>query len=135
MKQEDDDTVATLMSASTRSCKRFSASRSMTLHDSRHIIKRWEKQAPAASPHQVTRSPTSRRQITSSLIHPANPISSLAPYERRVIELLRNSKDKRARKLAKRRVRLSAHPDSTEEITIMLTRTTARYLRPCQEKG
>jgi large subunit ribosomal protein L36e len=30
----------------------------------------------------------------------------LAPYERRVIELLRNSKDKRARKLAKKRVRL-----------------------------
>lgn len=33
------------------------------------------------------------------------PIDSLAPYERRVIELLRNSKDKRARKLAKKRVR------------------------------
>jgi hypothetical protein len=32
---------------------------------------------------------------------------SLAPYERRVIELLRNSKDKRARKLAKKRVRIS----------------------------
>lgn len=29
--------------------------------------------------------------------------SRLAPYERRVIELLRNSKDKRARKLAKKR--------------------------------
>lgn len=33
------------------------------------------------------------------------PRSRLAPYERRVIELLRNSKDKRARKLAKKRVR------------------------------
>jgi large subunit ribosomal protein L36e len=31
-------------------------------------------------------------------------INSLAPYERRVIELLRNSKDKRARKLAKKRL-------------------------------
>ncbi|KAL9010467.1 MAG: hypothetical protein Q9173_004598 [Seirophora scorigena] len=31
----------------------------------------------------------------------------LAPYERRVIELLRNSKDKRARKLAKKRVRVT----------------------------
>ncbi|KAK6436721.1 ribosomal protein L36 [Oleoguttula sp. CCFEE 5521] len=30
--------------------------------------------------------------------------NSLAPYERRVIELLRNSKDKRARKLAKNRL-------------------------------
>ena len=33
------------------------------------------------------------------------PVSSLAPYERRVIELLGNSRDKRARKLAKKRVR------------------------------
>lgn len=34
-----------------------------------------------------------------------NPLHfSLAPYERRVIELLRNGKDKRARKLAKKRV-------------------------------
>ena len=32
----------------------------------------------------------------------------LAPYERRVIELLRNSKDKRARKLAKKRVRTTS---------------------------
>ena len=31
-------------------------------------------------------------------------MNRLAPYERRVIELLRNSKDKRARKLAKKRV-------------------------------
>ncbi|KAK3077744.1 60S ribosomal protein L36, partial [Coniosporium uncinatum] len=30
--------------------------------------------------------------------------AGLAPYERRVIELLRNSKDKRARKLAKKRL-------------------------------
>lgn len=36
--------------------------------------------------------------------------NSLAPYERRVIELLRNSKDKRARKLAKKRVRRLEHP-------------------------
>jgi hypothetical protein len=33
-------------------------------------------------------------------------MGSLAPYERRIIELLRNSKDKRARKLAKKKVRL-----------------------------
>ncbi|KAI9729597.1 MAG: 60S ribosomal protein L36 [Cirrosporium novae-zelandiae] len=31
-------------------------------------------------------------------------VSGLAPYERRVIELIRNSKDKRARKLAKKRL-------------------------------
>lgn len=34
-------------------------------------------------------------------------VAGLAPYERRVIELLRNSKDKRARKLAKKRVCLT----------------------------
>lgn len=34
----------------------------------------------------------------------STPLPRLAPYERRVIELLRNSKDKRARKLAKKRV-------------------------------
>jgi hypothetical protein len=33
------------------------------------------------------------------------PAHRLAPYEKRVIELLRNSKDKRARRLAKKRVR------------------------------
>ena len=38
------------------------------------------------------------RMLTGSRPH------SLSPYERRVIELLRNSKDKRARKLAKKRV-------------------------------
>ncbi|KAK9380895.1 60S ribosomal protein eL36 [Kockiozyma suomiensis] len=31
-------------------------------------------------------------------------VSGLAPYERRVMELIRNSKDKRARKLAKKRL-------------------------------
>lgn len=31
-------------------------------------------------------------------------LHSLAPYERRIIELLRNSKDKRARKLAKKKL-------------------------------
>ena len=43
----------------------------------------------------------------------------LAPYERRVIELLRNSKDKRARKLAKKRVRVSfpAVPTTTPYTT------------------
>lgn len=32
-------------------------------------------------------------------------VVGFAPYERRVMELLRNSKDKRARKLTKKRVR------------------------------
>ena len=36
-------------------------------------------------------------------------LNSLATYERRVIELLRNSRDKRARKLAKKRVCQDLH--------------------------
>lgn len=31
-------------------------------------------------------------------------VAGLAPFEKRIIELLRNSKDKRARKLAKKRL-------------------------------
>lgn len=51
---------------------------------------------PAHHNHQQSRPPRIHTNTTSC---------SLAPYERRVIELLRNSKDKRARKLAKKRVR------------------------------
>jgi large subunit ribosomal protein L36e len=32
-------------------------------------------------------------------------VAGFAPYERRIMELIKNSKDKRARKLAKKRVR------------------------------
>jgi len=39
-----------------------------------------------------------------------NSLISLAPYERRVVELLRNSKDKRARKFAKKRVSTPSPP-------------------------
>jgi hypothetical protein len=41
-------------------------------------------------------------------------VAGLAPYERRVIELLRNSKDKRARKLAKKRVSPGLFPYEVE---------------------
>ena len=50
-----------------------------------------------SNPEQITSIPSSHH--TDPQPHPR-----LAPYERRVIELLRNSKDKRARKLAKKRV-------------------------------
>ncbi|EKD21366.1 60S ribosomal protein L36 [Drepanopeziza brunnea f. sp. 'multigermtubi' MB_m1] len=43
---------------------------------------------------------TKRTQFVRDIV---KEVSGLAPYERRVIELLRNSKDKRARKLAKKR--------------------------------
>ena len=46
-------------------------------------------------------------------------VCGLAPYERRVIELLRNSKDKRARKLAKRR--LGTHGRAVRKIDELST--------------
>lgn len=58
---------------------------------------------------------------------------SLAPYEKRVIELLRNSRDKRARKLAKKRVRLHIRGIRCKKANI--DNITARYLRSCQEEG
>lgn len=66
--------------------------------------------------------------------------NSLAPYEKRVIELLRNSKDKRARKLAKKRVRYSPallrFPTSKQPLlTLALPSCLARYLWSCQEEG
>ena len=55
-------------------------------------------------------------------------MNRLAPYERRVIELLRNSKDKRARKLAKKRVRL--HPASPNfSYQISFHSKTATFIR------
>lgn len=64
-------------------------------------------------------------------------VSGLAPYERRVIELLRNSKDKRARKLAKKRV--SGH-DASILLKLLCVGLdaddfAARYPWPCEEKG
>lgn len=65
----------------------------------------------------------------------------LAPYERRVIELLRNSKDKRARKLAKKRVCGQYPPlhvlriifKGSEWLTVC--ECLARDFRPCEEEG
>lgn len=50
-------------------------------------------------------------------------VAGLAPYERRVIELLRNSKDKRARKLAKKRVSVNerkSRPPSANWLDLQL---------------
>lgn len=61
-------------------------------------------------------------------------LNSLAPYERRVIELLRNSKDKRARKLAKKRVCLNPLRLQPRRHT-SLTLPPARNFRPRQGEG
>lgn len=55
---------------------------------------------------------------------------SLAPYEKRVIELLRNSRDKRARKLAKKRVRLQPRPIRCQKININNIRSSVPSVVP-----
>ncbi len=45
---------------------------------------------------------TTRSKFVRGIIR---EVAGFAPYEKRVMELLKNSKDKRARKLAKKRVR------------------------------
>jgi hypothetical protein len=62
-------------------------------------------------------------------------VAGLAPYERRVIELLRNSKDKRARKLAKKRVSLRSQKSTPLAFYSSNTPPPARHLRPRQGKG
>ncbi|KAF8304780.1 ribosomal protein L36e [Clavulina sp. PMI_390] len=55
-----------------------------------------------------TTKPSHRKGIRSpksTLIHSViREVAGYAPYERRVMELLRNSKDKKARKLSKKRL-------------------------------
>ncbi|EMR11641.1 hypothetical protein PNEG_00080 [Pneumocystis murina B123] len=51
-------------------------------------------------------------------------VAGFAPYERRIIELLRNSKDKRARKLAKRRLgTFGRAKKKIEELTHLIAET------------
>lgn len=62
--------------------------------------------------HKVTpRTPAARfnrkktvSQKTAFVRSVISEVSGLAPYERRVVELLRNSQEKRARKLAKKKL-------------------------------
>ncbi|KAF2456720.1 ribosomal protein L36e [Lineolata rhizophorae] len=60
------------------------------------------------TPHQpkprISRTKGRLSRRTQFVREVVREVSGLAPYERRVIELLRNSKDKRARKLAKKRL-------------------------------
>ncbi|KIJ56894.1 hypothetical protein M422DRAFT_218685 [Sphaerobolus stellatus SS14] len=55
----------------------------------------------AAKPSQRKGHLTKRTQFTRQVIR---EVAGYAPYERRVMELLRNSKDKKARKLTKKRL-------------------------------
>ncbi|KAJ3019741.1 UNVERIFIED_CONTAM: 60S ribosomal protein L36 [Siphonaria sp. JEL0065] len=63
-----------------------------------HVI---TPRVPRAKPSNRKGALSKRTSFVRSLIR---EVAGFAPYERRVMELLKNSKDKRARKLAKRRL-------------------------------
>lgn len=63
-----------------------------------------QKVTPIQTPRRISRSKGHLSKRTAFVREIVKEVAGLAPYERRVIELLRNSKDKRARKLAKKRV-------------------------------
>ncbi|EPS43080.1 hypothetical protein H072_2940 [Dactylellina haptotyla CBS 200.50] len=56
------------------------------------------------SKSRISRTKGKLSKRTSFVREIAKEVAGLAPYEKRVIELIRNSKDKRARKLAKKRL-------------------------------
>lgn len=66
------------------------------------------KKGHPTTPIESTVKPSHRKGIksakTSFVRSIVSEVAGVAPYERRVMELLRNSKDKRARKLTKKRV-------------------------------
>ncbi|KAL6868975.1 ribosomal protein L36 [Amphichorda felina] len=65
---------------------------------------RGHKTTPRVTKPRVSRSKGHLSKRTAFVREVVKEVAGLAPYERRVIELLRNSRDKRARKLAKKRL-------------------------------
>ncbi|GLI77581.1 ribosomal protein L36 [Penicillium ochrochloron] len=65
----------------------------------------YNKTTPLNTPkNKISRSKGKSSRRTAFVREIAREVVGLAPYERRVIELLRNAQDKRARKLAKKRL-------------------------------
>lgn len=67
-------------------------------------INKGHKTERLVSKPRISRSKGRLSKRTAVVREIVKEVAGLAPYERRVIELLRNSKDKRARKLAKKRL-------------------------------
>ncbi|KHN94147.1 60S ribosomal protein L36 [Metarhizium album ARSEF 1941] len=67
-------------------------------------LNRGYKTTPRVVKPRVSRTKGHLSKRTAFVREVVKEVAGLAPYERRVIELLRNSKDKRARKLAKKRL-------------------------------
>lgn len=71
---------------------------------------------PAARISATKGHASTRTTFVREIIH---EVAGLAPYERRIIELIRNSQEKRARKLAKKKVSTRTRPSRCR--TVMLT--------------
>ncbi|CAF3448526.1 hypothetical protein FVEN_g12481 [Fusarium venenatum] len=67
-------------------------------------LNKGHKTTPRVVKPRVSRTKGHLSKRTAFVREVVKEVAGLAPYERRVIELLRNSKDKRARKLAKKRL-------------------------------
>ncbi|KAH9909410.1 ribosomal protein L36e [Xylariomycetidae sp. FL2044] len=67
-------------------------------------INRGHKTTARVAKPRVSRTKGHLSKRTAFVRDVVKEVAGLAPYERRVIELLRNSRDKRARKLAKKRL-------------------------------
>jgi large subunit ribosomal protein L36e len=63
-----------------------------------------QKTTPLEAKARISRTKGHLSRRTAFVRDVVKEVAGLAPYERRVVELLRNSQDKRARKLAKKRV-------------------------------
>ncbi|KAK6354276.1 60S ribosomal protein L36 [Orbilia blumenaviensis] len=67
-------------------------------------INKGHKVTPHESKARISRTKGKASKRTLFVRDIVREVAGLAPYEKRVIELIRNSKDKRARKLAKKRL-------------------------------
>ncbi|KAG5788573.1 hypothetical protein H9Q69_012364 [Fusarium xylarioides] len=90
-------------------------------------LNKGHKTTPHVVKPRVSRTKGHLSKRTAFVREVVKEIAGLAPYERRVIELLRNSKDKRARKLAKKRLgtfgRAKAKVDELQRVIAEARRT------------
>ncbi|KAJ6094964.1 hypothetical protein PENARI_c007G06651 [Penicillium arizonense] len=80
---------------------------------------------------RISRSVGKSSRRTAFVREIAQEVVGLAPYERRIIELLRNAQDKRARKLAKKRLgtfgRGKAKVEAMQKVIAESRRTQAAH--------
>ncbi|KOS21191.1 60S ribosomal protein L36 [Escovopsis weberi] len=92
-------------------------------------LNKGHKVTPRVVKARVSRTKGHLSKRTAFVREVVKEVAGLAPYERRVIELLRNSKDKRARKLAKKRLgtfcRAKAKVDELQRVIAESRRTAA----------